>query len=121
VVRAHWLTAFRDGAFDVIVANPPYVARGALAVLPPEVRDHEPRQALDGGRDGLDAVRVLLATGRRALAPGGWLVVELGAGQAPTATAIAAAHGWDARPPRRDHAGVERVLALRTPDGGKAA
>jgi release factor glutamine methyltransferase len=120
IVRGHWLTAFRDGVFDVVVVNPPYVQRGALAALPPEVRDYEPRLALDGGLDGLDAIRVLLATGRRVLAPRGWLVLELGGGQAPDAVAVATAAGWDAIEVRRDHAGTERVLAARRPGGGGA-
>jgi release factor glutamine methyltransferase len=120
LVRAHWLTAFRDGAFDAVVANPPYVARGALAVLPPEVRDYEPRLALDGGPDGLNAIRVLLATGRRVLSPGGWLVLELGGGQAPAARLLAASEGWDVVEVRRDHAGIERVLGARRPyEGGE--
>jgi release factor glutamine methyltransferase len=69
------------GPFDLIVSNPPYVASGDVADLPPEVRDYEPREALDGGADGLDVIRKLLAEAGSHLVPGGWLVFEFGFGQ----------------------------------------
>src|SRR5262249_53662485 len=60
LVRADLLTACRDTSVDVVVSNPPYVATGDLDGLAPEVRDHEPRRALDGGVDGLDVIRRLV-------------------------------------------------------------
>ena len=69
------------GRFDLVVANPPYVASGDIAALAPEVRDHDPRRALDGGADGLAAYRAIAADAPRLLAPDGHLVVEIGAGQ----------------------------------------
>ena len=69
------------GPFDLIVSNPPYVASGDIADLPPEVRDYEPREALDGGTDGLDVIRTLLAEAGSRLVSGGWLVFEFGFGQ----------------------------------------
>jgi len=70
----------RDG-FDLIVSNPPYIARSDFAALQPEVRDWEPRGALDGGPDGLDFYRRLLEEGPAYLHVGGWLVMEIGHGQ----------------------------------------
>jgi release factor glutamine methyltransferase len=70
------------GEFDLVVANPPYVASGELAQLAPEVRDHDPRLALDGGPDGLRAYRALAADAPRLIGAHGHMVIELGAGQA---------------------------------------
>jgi release factor glutamine methyltransferase len=113
VVRADWLDAFGARVFDLIVANPPYIERAAIATLAPEVRDYEPRLALDGGPDGLAAVRVLLATAARVLAGGGWLVMELGVGQARAVLRLAERGPWSTRHVRRDGAGIERVVAVR--------
>jgi release factor glutamine methyltransferase len=112
-VRASWLTAFQRDSFDVVVANPPYVASVAIASLAPEVRDFEPRTALDGGPDGLDAIRELLAAGASVLRPGGHLMMELGAGQAQPARMLAARAGWPAAEVRADASGIERVLVAR--------
>lgn len=74
--------AVRDGpVFDLLVSNPPYVASGDLEGLEPEVRDHDPRSALDGGSDGMDVIRRLVAGAPGALRPGGRLFIEIGAGQ----------------------------------------
>jgi release factor glutamine methyltransferase len=103
-----------DGPFDLIVSNPPYVTRGEIASLAPEVRDFDPRRALDGGPDGLDAYRAISADARRLLAPGGTLVLELGAGLADAVTALLRAGGLALlAPPRHDLAGVSRALAAR--------
>jgi release factor glutamine methyltransferase len=69
-------------SFDLIVSNPPYIERDDLPSLQPEVQDWEPRVALDGGTDGLDFYRRLLAEGPAFLCSGGWLVMEIGHGQA---------------------------------------
>jgi release factor glutamine methyltransferase len=79
-LRASLLEGVR-GPAAIIVSNPPYIPSGDIAGLPPEVRDWEPRLALDGGPDGLDMVRALLASAPRVLAPGGWLIMEFGYGQ----------------------------------------
>jgi release factor glutamine methyltransferase len=103
------------GAFDLIVANPPYVPSGDIAGLPREVRDHDPRLALDGGADGLDAYRALTPAIARLLAPTGRFFVEVGAGQADAAKAVAAAAGLVDLATHRDLAGIERVVS-----GGRA-
>ena len=71
----------QEHSFGLIVSNPPYIARNDLLTLQPEVRDWEPRHALDGGRDGLDLCRQLLNEAPRYLSPDGWLVLEIGDGQ----------------------------------------
>jgi release factor glutamine methyltransferase len=80
VVHGDWTRALR-GPFDVIVSNPPYVVRGEIARLALEVRDHDPRLALDGGEDGLAAYREIIPASRDLLAPGGLIALEVGAGQ----------------------------------------
>jgi release factor glutamine methyltransferase len=100
-----------DGAFDLIVANPPYIASGAIAGLAREVREHDPRLALDGGPDGLDAYRALAPEIARLLAPDGRFFLEVGAGQAAAVTAIAGAAGLVDLATHRDLAGIERVVS----------
>jgi release factor glutamine methyltransferase len=80
LVHAGWLEEATPG-FDVVLCNPPYIATSAIAGLAPEVRLFEPTQALDGGRDGLDAYRDLGPRIGKLLAPGGLALLEMGAGQ----------------------------------------
>jgi release factor glutamine methyltransferase len=104
--------AFRRGAFDLVVANLPYVANAELPTLAPEVRDHEPRLALSGGPDGLALLRRLVAAVPDVLMAGGWLVVECGRGQAPAVREALAAGGRFAEPlVTCDGDGIERVIA----------
>lgn len=99
--------------FDLVVSNPPYVARMEVPTLEPEVRDHDPMVALDGGPDGLSGYRRIAVDAARVLAPGGDLMVELGAGLGPAVEALFAPAGFfRAVPPRPDLAGVARVLHL---------
>ena len=104
------MAAALGGPFDLIVSNPPYIASGAIAALTPEVRDFDPRPALDGGPDGLDFYRAIAASAPALLRPGGALVVELGAGQAETVAALFSAAGLAPAPPRPDLTGVSRAL-----------
>ena len=99
-----------QGPFDLIVSNPPYVARGDIASLAPEVRDYDPAVALDGGTDGLDGYRAIAADARRLLAPGGRLIVELGAGQEPAVRALFTKAGLTVGAARKDLAGIPRAL-----------
>jgi release factor glutamine methyltransferase len=102
------------GGFDLVVANPPYVVSADIGSLQPEVRDFEPRRALDGGADGLAAYRVIGADARRLLAAKGLLVVEIGVSQFEQVTSIFARAGLTpAGEPRSDLAGVPRALAVR--------
>jgi release factor glutamine methyltransferase len=99
-----------EGPFDLIVSNPPYIAHDEIETLAPEVRDYDPRIALDGGRDGLDAYRHIASDAKRILAPGGRLFVELGAGQDGLVRALFTKAGLAPGDPRRDLAGIPRVL-----------
>ncbi len=76
------------GAFDLVVCNPPYVRTGEIAALAAEVREHDPRLALDGGADGLAGYRAIAADAPRLLARDGRLIVELGAGQADSGDGV---------------------------------
>jgi release factor glutamine methyltransferase len=107
------MAAALSGAFDLIVSNPPYIASGDIAALAPEVRDFDPRTAIDGGPDGLDHYRAIAAVAPALLAPGGILVVELGAGQAAAVAALFSATGLAPSPPRTDLTGVPRALLVR--------
>jgi len=108
------------GPFDLVLCNPPYVPAGEIPGLAPEVRDHEPVTALAAGTDGLDAFRVLGARVAGALAPGGFAVLEVGAGQAEGAETLLIRSGLRAHSRRRDLAGIERCLILAGA-GGSAA
>lgn len=109
-VRCDYAAALR-GPFDLVVSNPPYIGSADIARLPPEVRDFDPRGALDGGADGLRAYRALAGEASRLLRPGGRIIIEVGENQAGAVEAIFAAAGLlpnDA--PRRDLAGIDRVI-----------
>ena len=97
-----------SGGWDAIVSNPPYIPTGDIDTLQPEVR-YEPREALDGGPDGLDAYRKLLP---RAIGITRLVAVEIGAGQAGPVTQIARDAGWREVELVRDLAGIERVVLL---------
>ena len=103
------------GPYDLITANPPYIARGDLAQLMPDVRLYEPRLALDGGEDGLDFYRRLALEGTVYLVPGGLLLLELGAGQADGVQGLFQDRGWQLDRQVRDWAGHMRLLGFRRP------
>jgi release factor glutamine methyltransferase len=103
-----------SGVFDLIVSNPPYIRSADINALAVEVRDHDPRAALDGGADGLDAYRALIPQAARCLAPGAALVVEAGEGQSSDIEALMTAAGLTtAGPPKADLAGIRRAVAGR--------
>ncbi len=98
------------GGFDVVVSNPPYIPRDRIASLQPEVRDYEPHLALDGGPDGLDVYRRIVAEASAHLRPAGRLVLELGDGQPGAVSSLAAAQGLVVEDIRPDLNGTPRVL-----------
>ena len=100
------------GPFDLMVSNPPYIPRADIDALAAEVRDHEPRSALDGGTDGLDAYREILPLMAERLAATGIAIVEIGVGQAADIGDLAAAGGLRLIEMGRDLAGHERALAF---------
>jgi len=114
-VRGDLLEPLEDSTFGLIAANLPYVRTADWEQLPREIKEHEPRAALDGGPDGLQAITRLLQDAPRYLAPGGLLLAEIGDDQGPSATSLA----HEAFPSacveiRRDLSGRDRVLTVRT-------
>jgi release factor glutamine methyltransferase len=100
---------------DLITANLPYVSQAELAQLPPEISRYEPREALDGGPDGLDYIRGLLAQAGEHLKPSGVVLLEIGATQGPAVVALAKRHFPAARVEiAKDYAGLDRVVMLGT-------
>jgi len=96
--------------FDLILSNPPYIPTGQIATLQPEVRDHEPCVALDGGPDGLDFIRKLAAEARHWLRPGGQLMLEFGDGQAEAVQQLFTTAGWTGVSVENDLASRPRML-----------
>jgi release factor glutamine methyltransferase len=116
-VQSRWLDDV-DGRYQLIVSNPPYIPSAEIAGLAAEVAQWDPRRALDGGPDGLDAYRAILTEARRALEPDGLAVFEVGHDQAARVSALAINHGlvpapldW---PPLRDLGGNTRCVAAAT-------
>ncbi len=88
LLRGDWTRGLDDASFDIVVANPPYIRSADIETLAPEVREHEPRLALDGGADGLDAYRLLAPEILRVLKPGGRFAVEIGFDQRAAVEAL---------------------------------
>ena len=108
VVVSDWDAAL-EGEFDLIASNPPYIPAADIAGLAQEVREHDPRLALEGGVDGLDAYRRLAMVAARRLAPGGLALFEVGVGQAEAVAALCRSAGLEPAPARMDLAGIARV------------
>ncbi|MBS9478271.1 peptide chain release factor N(5)-glutamine methyltransferase [Ancylobacter radicis] len=110
VIVGTWDAAI-SGRFDLVVSNPPYIPSTDIPMLDVEVRDHDPRLALDGGNDGLDAYRAIAESLPRLLATGGRAILELGIGQEVEVAALLAAKGVPPDgPARRDLGGVARAI-----------
>ncbi len=101
------------GRIDVLVANVPYVPTDEIATMPPEARDHEPRLALDGGADGLDVLRRVVAGAPSWLAPGGHVLIETSRRQAPSAADAMTRHGLAARVSSSEDLGATVVVGKR--------
>jgi release factor glutamine methyltransferase len=120
LLRGDWADGLSDASFDVVTANPPYIASEVIETLEPEVRVHEPRLALDGGADGLDAYRRLAPEILRVLKPGGRFAVEIGYDQKAAVEDLFRAAGAAGVATQQDLAGLDRVVlgekrALETP------
>ena len=108
-------TALAPG-FDLVVTNPPYIASGEIATLDADVRDFDPRNALDGGPDGLAAYRAIAADARRLIAPNAHFIAEFGNRQGDAVAALFAAAGFGSIRITPDLAGISRTLtAIRNP------
>ncbi len=124
LLRGDWTAGLASDSFDVVVANPPYIATGDLGDLAPEVRDHEPRLALDGGYDGLEAYRAIAPQIMRVLRPDGVFAVEIGLGQAAAVEALFQDAGAmsvsvhnDLTDRQRIVAGMKKALGEPSPTG----
>lgn len=115
--HARWGEGLDDHGYDILVSNPPYIVREVLAGLEPEVRDHEPALALDGGEDGLDAYREIAADLVRLLKPGGLFAFEIGYDQGATVSTIMQQSGGVDVTCCADLAGNDRVVLGRMPAG----
>lgn len=111
LLRGDWTSGLADESFDVVVANPPYIRSAEIETLEPEVKDYEPRLALDGGPDGLDAYRVLVGQILRVLRPGGAFYVEIGHDQAKAVEALFREAGALLVETTRDLADKDRVVS----------
>ncbi len=109
-LRADYLSALADGSLDAVVSNPPYIPSEDIETLDKGVREHDPRLALDGGPDGLDAYRAIAEAAARCLSTNGDLLLEIGIGQEKDVRDICAAWGFSLRQVRRDLGGVSRAL-----------
>jgi release factor glutamine methyltransferase len=119
--QGHLLTPIHDYV-DLIVANLPYVTTSEWVRLPPELREHEPRMALDGGEDGLDLIRALLRHTPRYLRPGGHVLLEIGEGQVEALAGFIfeALPRWTLWSAETDFAGIPRVLTVLPPSAQSA-
>ena len=111
LMRSDWTALLGEGTFDLVVSNPPYIATDVIETLEPEVRDHEPRLALEGGADGLDHYRVLAPEILRVLRPGGQFAVEIGYDQKDAVEALFREAGAMGVHTMRDLSDRDRVVA----------
>jgi release factor glutamine methyltransferase len=100
----------QDLRFDLILSNPPYISSEVVETLSPEVKDFDPRLALDGGSDGLEPYRIIAAEAARWLKPGGQVLVEIGYDQGAAVSALFAAAGFSGITVEKDLAGLDRVV-----------
>lgn len=99
-----------EGKYDIIVSNPPYIRQAEIETLMPEVRDHEPRQALDGGKDGLDFYRRIAAESSLYLSGGGRLYLEIGCDQGDAVQELLLQQGFREVNVVQDYGGLDRVV-----------
>lgn len=102
-----------DARYDLIISNPPYIATAEIETLQPEVRDFDPRPALDGGADGLDFYRRLATGAGRFLTPGGRIMLEFGDGQDDAITPIFSTENWIVEAVLADYSGRNRIFIAR--------
>lgn len=112
-VRGSWAAALRTGGIDLLIANPPYIRRDEIPELPREVREFDPPLALDGGADGLDAYRAILADASRCLRADGVLALEIGWDQGTAVCALAEQAEFENVSLHRDLGGRDRVVTAR--------
>ena len=115
-LRGNWFDPVRNLGryFDVILSNPPYVSSHEFEVLPPEITQYEPLEALDGGSDGLEAIRLIIKQASDSMVPGGWLLFEIGHDQwAAVEKLIAGSGAYSDWVVIKDYSGHDRVVRTR--------
>jgi release factor glutamine methyltransferase len=117
--RTDWFSEI-SGRYAVIVSNPPYIRSSDIETLQAEVRDFDPLRALDGGKDGLDAYRIIAAGANAYLEDGGVVAVEIGNTQRQDVTMVFESAGFDLIEAMRDLSGNDRVLVFGQPASCKA-
>src|SRR3990167_8021275 len=110
LVQGSLTDPFKGETFDVVVSNPPYIAEGEYALLPPDVRDYEPRSSLVGGEDGLYFIRKIISGAGRVLKNGGWCMLEIGAGQSSDVKRLFQEARFSGISSIRDVNDIERVV-----------
>jgi release factor glutamine methyltransferase len=113
-IRDSCNSSLRKMEFDLIISNPPYIPSAEIATLQPEVRDFDPRAALDGGADGLDFYRKLAAEAKPFLKPGGKIMLEFGDGQADAIRKVFEAEKWIVEAVKEDYSHRARILIAQT-------
>ena len=114
-----WSTKLEE-PFDLVLSNPPYIPTAEIDTLAPEVARYEPRLALDGGPDGLDAYRAITPRLKQLVRPGGAFAFEVGRGQADAVADLIRAAGLHPEEPRRDLGAIPRVVWGRLPNEQEA-
>lgn len=112
---SNWLDNIVADRFDAIISNPPYIASRDIPTLMPEVRNYDPIAALDGGEDGLAAYRILIPQLQERLKPGGFVVFEVGQGQAASVGELLTQNGFKDITFHMDLGGVERCVKANIP------
>lgn len=115
-LQGNWFEPVRDleRYFDVIVSNPPYISSHELEILPPEITQYEPREALDGGPDGLEAIRLIIKQASDHIVAWGWLIFEIGHDQwAAVEKLITGSGAYSDWAVIKDYSGYDRVVMTR--------
>jgi release factor glutamine methyltransferase len=115
-LHGNWFDPVRDRGryFDVIVSNPPYISRHEFEVLPPEITQYEPQEALEGGSDGLEAIRLIIQQASDHMVPGGWLLFEIGHNQwAAVHQMISGVKTYGDWTVIKDYSGCDRVVRAK--------
>lgn len=114
MMRGDWCTSLGGTFFDVLISNPPYIRTDDIAGLQLDVRGFEPHAALDGGADGLDCYRDIIAQAPPHLNTNALVLFEVGEGQAADVAALGEAAGWTVKEIAKDLAGIDRVVVFET-------
>lgn len=114
-MQSNLLAGFEPASMDYVVSNPPYISTKVCRELDRCVREYEPMSALDGGPDGLDLIRTLVAQAKSVLVPNGWIMMEMGYDQGPALRELLESSGFEDVQIKKDLAGLDRMAIARKP------